>query len=231
MQELALYLTFPQLPIEEYSLRNTGNRGLEAFHSIFRGGTATLPITSANLSFQEFLTLMNKAVQISEAEHELQKIDGCTIVASKKKRKTCARDSGETASASYTTYKKPNSYEDFLKEIQDACVKGEEDAKSVISKLAPDMESVLKFKEKWDSPQLAVESSPTGLTIIKKSKDEIKVRTPIPHDQIIRAVLGPLDSTTLPNTVAANTAPELESAYANLITDLTVSDDDSLSTN
>ncbi len=46
---LTLYLLFPHLPIEEYSLRKTGNRGMEASHSIFRGGTATLPITSKNV--------------------------------------------------------------------------------------------------------------------------------------------------------------------------------------
>ena len=60
---LTLHLLFPHLPIEDYSLRNTGNRGIEAFHSIFRGGTATLPITSANLSFVP----MNKVIQISNA--------------------------------------------------------------------------------------------------------------------------------------------------------------------
>ena len=82
---LTLYLLFPDQSIEEYSLRNTGNRGLEAFHSIFRGGTAILPITSSNISFQEFLTLMNKVGQISEAEHEIKKIDGNPIVAPQKK--------------------------------------------------------------------------------------------------------------------------------------------------
>ena len=95
---LTLYLLFPDLPIEDYSIRNTGNRGLEAFHSIFRGGTATLPITSANLSFQEFLSLMNKVVQVSDAEHALKKIDGNSITASKKKKKTCARNSDDTKS-------------------------------------------------------------------------------------------------------------------------------------
>ena len=82
---LSLHLLFPHFPIEEYSLRNTGNWGLEAFHGILHGGTATLPITSANLSLQEFITLMNKAIQISDAEHELKEIDGNTIVPSKKK--------------------------------------------------------------------------------------------------------------------------------------------------
>jgi len=121
-------------------LRNTGNRGLEAFHSIFHDGMATLPITSTNLSFQEFLTLMNKVSQIRETEHELQKIDGNPIVAPKKKRKTCARDSNDKTSELYATYEKPECYNDILQEICKACVEREEDAKSIISILAPDME-------------------------------------------------------------------------------------------
>ena len=50
-------------------MRNTGNRGIEALHSIFRGGSCNLPITSPNLSFQEFLSKMNKVMQIKKSEH------------------------------------------------------------------------------------------------------------------------------------------------------------------
>lgn len=82
----ALFLCFPDLSIEEYSLQGTGNRGLEAIHGMFRGGTTSLPITSPNLSFAEFLVRMNKAVQIHAAEHDLKQIPGNTIVASRKKR-------------------------------------------------------------------------------------------------------------------------------------------------
>ena len=53
---LALFYAFPHLPLSEYSLRNTGNRGLEAIHGIFRGGSSCLPITCPNLSFREFLS-------------------------------------------------------------------------------------------------------------------------------------------------------------------------------
>ena len=60
LHQLALYLSFPEISMEDYFLRNTGNRGIEAIHSIFRGGTGVnLPITSANLSYQEFLSKMN----------------------------------------------------------------------------------------------------------------------------------------------------------------------------
>ena len=54
--QLGLYLTFPDIPLSGHSLRNTGNRGIEAIHGIFRGGSSSLPITSANLSFQQFQT-------------------------------------------------------------------------------------------------------------------------------------------------------------------------------
>ncbi len=84
--QLCLYLSFPDLPLSGYSLRNTGNRGIEAIHGIFRGGSSSLPITSANLSFQRFLSRMNKTLQVHE--HTLKHIEGNTIVASKKKRLT-----------------------------------------------------------------------------------------------------------------------------------------------
>lgn len=49
--QLALYYAFPHLDEKDYSMRNTGNRGLEAIHSIFRGGSSSLPITAPNLTF------------------------------------------------------------------------------------------------------------------------------------------------------------------------------------
>jgi len=33
-------------------MRNAGNRGIEAAHSILRGASPNFPITSANLTFQ-----------------------------------------------------------------------------------------------------------------------------------------------------------------------------------
>ena len=66
LHQLSLYLCFLSVTWKEYSLRNTGNRGIELIHGVFRGGTSSLPITSPNLSFQEFLSRMNKALQISK---------------------------------------------------------------------------------------------------------------------------------------------------------------------
>ena len=42
---LRMYLCFPNCHVSEFSLRHTGNRGLEAIHGMFRGGTSSLPIT------------------------------------------------------------------------------------------------------------------------------------------------------------------------------------------
>ena len=84
LHQLALYLAFPNLDTESYSLQNTGNRSTEDIHSIFRGGTANHPITSANLTFQEFLCRMNKVMQIKDAENALHKIPGNSLTNSKK---------------------------------------------------------------------------------------------------------------------------------------------------
>lgn len=40
--QLAIYWSFPHLSIKEYSMRSTGNRGIEAIHGMFRGGTTSL---------------------------------------------------------------------------------------------------------------------------------------------------------------------------------------------
>ena len=74
---LCLFLCFPSIPFTQYSLRNTGNRSLEALHGTFRGGTCSLPITSCNLSFRECLEKMNP------------------IIATKKKRSTFAVSASE----------------------------------------------------------------------------------------------------------------------------------------
>lgn len=56
IHQLTLFFALPHLdPSRDYAMRNTGNHGLEAIHSIFRGGLSSLPITAPNLSFQEFL--------------------------------------------------------------------------------------------------------------------------------------------------------------------------------
>ena len=51
LHQSALYMCFPNLSLKEYSMRNTGNCGIEAIHSILHGASPNLPITSANLTF------------------------------------------------------------------------------------------------------------------------------------------------------------------------------------
>ena len=83
LHQLVLYLSFPDLDINEHNLRNTGNRSIEALHSVLRGGTANLPIKSANLIYQDFLSRLNKVNQIKKAEHLLQTITGNYIGSTK----------------------------------------------------------------------------------------------------------------------------------------------------
>ena len=156
--QLALFLCFPDLLIEEFSLRGTGNRGLEAIHGMFRGGTTSLPITSPNLRFAEFLVSMNKAVQIHTAEHDLKQIPGNTIVASRKKRETCGHRSKSDTDNSllYQSYTKPSSFEQFLRELNDACSSGEQAAKEVIQDLAPDIANTLKKHHEWDVVEVSL---------------------------------------------------------------------------
>ena len=69
------------------------SRGIEAIHGTHRGGTTSLPSTSANLSFKEFLSWMNQTMQIHTSEHMLQQISGNPIVATctRKKKLTNAK--------------------------------------------------------------------------------------------------------------------------------------------
>ena len=73
--------------------------GIEVIHGMFRGRTTSLPITSPNLSFVEFLARTNKAAQIHCTE-QFHQIKGNTIVASKKKRQTSSAN--EQLCASYS---------------------------------------------------------------------------------------------------------------------------------
>ena len=161
---LCMYMCFPDSSLADYSLRHTGNRGLESIHGMFRGGTTSLPITSPNLSFREFLEKKNKAQQMHRAEHALKQIDGNSIVAAKKKRKTFALNSGEcNESSSIATYSFPATYADFQKAIEDACTMGDCDSKEVIKKLAPNMASMLKQEKKWDAPDVPLEDVPSEI--------------------------------------------------------------------
>lgn len=155
--QLALFRSFPQLPAQEYSIRNTRNRGIEAIHGMFHGGTTSLPITSPNLSFQQFLSRMNQALQIHTAEHSLKQIQGNPIVASKKKQLTNAIHSID--SSSQFSYTKRPSYSEFLTELDAACTEGDKLAKQTIEQLAPEMVKELRKHKEWEKPKLCIEAA------------------------------------------------------------------------
>ena len=218
--QLALFHSFPHLSTNEYSMRNTGNRGLEAIHGIFRGGASSLPITSPNLSFQEFLCRMNKQFQIHEAEHSLQKIDGNTITASKKKRVTSALHSKDKPSE--VSYVKPSSVDEFSKELVDATKEGDSDSKAKILELAPNIASTLQGVEEWDSPSIALESQEN---VCLKNTNSPSTNC-IDHDILIASILGPLPNSSLSNSsdLATTSLSEADTdeAFANLLTDIEV---------
>ena len=221
--QLTLYLCFPYLPITEYSLRNTGNRGLEAIHGMFRGGTTSLPITSPNLSFAEFLVRMNKAIQLHRAEHELKQIPGNSIVASKKKRQTNAHRSftDQDHSTKYTNYMKPSTFQQFLTELNIACNEGDEAAKSAIEELAPDIAVILKQHNEWDRPQTCL-NLPSDVNVVTDTERLQMPDTDTLVTQIISARLGP----TPQQDPVSNDQCDQEycHALANFITDIDISD-------
>ena len=193
---LCLCLCFPGLSLSDYNLRHTGNRSIEAIHGMFRGGTCSLPITSPNLSFREFLSKMNKAQQMQRAEHFLQGVEGNSIVAAKKKRKTFAKVSKETptssSSSSNQEYYLPPTYEKFSDELKDACKSGDSDSKKMIEKLVPQMAEVLKKGEQWEDPDVPLDDVPKNIQIVTSLKS---VNIEVNIDDIINKELSAMVST------------------------------------
>ena len=216
---LCMYICFPDCNLSEYSLRHTGNRGIEAIHGIFRGGTSSLPITSPNLSFREFLDKMNQAQQIKRAEHSLSQIEGSTIMASKKKRKTFAAKSREVSSESPSAYTLPGTYEAFKAELEEACRKGDEDSKKAIERLAPKMAATLKEKKKWENPDVPLDDVPPKLNVIT-SLSQVKPHASGFLATLIARELGPSPSPE--ETINRDSLQEEESnqALANMLVDI-----------
>ena len=205
---LCMYICFPSCDLSEYDLRHTGNRGLEAIHGMFRGGTTSLTNTSPNLSFREFLAKMNTAQQIQRAEHHLSQIDGSTIVASKKKRKTfAARTSEASSQQSRSSYSLPQTYVAFLAELEEACQKGDANSKKVIETLAPHMAATLKQEKQgmqWENPEVPLDDTPPGINIIT-SLNQVKPPRP---GFISATITRGLGEPTSVGTIAANSPQE-----------------------
>lgn len=120
---------------------------------------------------------MNSTSQIHTAEHNLKQIDGHSIVASRKKRQTSAKHSiCDTQSEEEYTF--PSTYEAFSEQLIDSCKKGDENSKLAISKLAPQMATVLKKVKEWDNPSLALSPPPSDLLLVKVLNQEITPWSP-----------------------------------------------------
>ena len=171
IHQLALFLSFADLDVKDYNLRRTGNRNIEAIHSIFRGGASNLPITSANLTFQEFLCRMNKVMQISDAENALKKIPGNSLQSSKKRRLTYATSANEPSPSIAIGYQKPKTYQEFLRELTLACKQGDNDSKQEMEKLVPHLVKHLKLTKQWDSPSHGLSTPDEALSLISSEQE------------------------------------------------------------
>ena len=208
---------------------------------MFRGGISSLPITSLNLSFREFLEKMNAAQQIKQAEHSLSHIKGNTIVASKKKRKTFANTSNEGSDQHTTSYCLPETYEEFVTELENACNEGDEDSKKAVERLAPHMATTLintQLKgqskgEQWETPSVPLDDVPTDIHIIKNLTQVKKLDSKF-LSSLVTKELGVLDEP--PNSISANDQScnsedlllehdsEHRQALANMLLDVAISD-------
>ena len=140
---------------------------------MFRGGTSSLPIMSPNRSFRQFLDKMNASQQIKRAEHSLSQIEGSTIMASKNKRKTFAI----TNSASQLSYTFPSTYEEFLTQLEEAILHGDDDSKCAIEQLAPQMASTLKLENVWEAPPVPFDEISHQISIVT-SLDQLPIVDP-----------------------------------------------------
>ena len=223
---LALFLCFPEKNFDEYFLRNTGNRNIEALHGTFRGGTSSLPITTPNYSFREFLEKMNQNLQINKAEHTLKKIPGNSIVSSKKKRKTFARDANEpNESSPVEDDRRAMTYEAFVKKLIDACNQGDDDSQKIIEKLVPGMADLLKKKKKWLSCNINAESICNSIEVVKSQKD-LENLPIISFEEIIKNELGPISQNEECQVASQSDEDNImtNQAYANLLLDVSASD-------
>ena len=170
---------------------------------------------------------MNKINQIREAEHNLKLIDGNSISSTKKKL-TNALDSTD-GSYQGPPYSKPSSYSAFLSDISTACSKGNDDSKTKIESLAPDMAALLKSKNEWENPKVGVEHSdvPAGLILQDLSSSTVgNWPSSSNHlDELIKAHLGEISSGNNIDVEASSEEGDISQALCNLITDLDVSED------
>lgn len=130
---------------------------------------------------------MNKQQQIQSAEHKLKKM-GNSIVSSKKKRKTSALSSNEYPSGIATDVNELlETYDLMIKELSDACDKGDSDSKLVVERLSPTMAEVLKCTKEWNSPDI-LENVITQLVV--DTSHEVTIPSDDIFTKLIEAELG-----------------------------------------
>lgn len=109
-------------------------------HGVFRGGTSFLPTTSTTS------VLLSSSMQICYTEHYLKDIEG-----NSKKWQMNALHSTMDSANKQASYFKPSAFQQFMKELNEACSLGDQDAKLA---LAPDMAKTWKKHKEWDKPEL-----------------------------------------------------------------------------
>ena len=102
---------------------------------------------------------MNQVNQVHTTEHNLKLVKGHSIVGSKKKRLTDAPCSSDKDGQGFNVYKRPATYSDFVQEL----IVANKVTKTLnkILGLAPLMEKKLTAVKEWDTPSLAMETTPS----------------------------------------------------------------------
>ena len=85
-------------------------------------------------------------MQIKQCDHSLQKITGNSIRNTKKKMMNYAATPYELA-VYEETYK---DFNQFMKDLREACVKGDTESKQLIEKHAPEMALALQKFDEWE---------------------------------------------------------------------------------
>ena len=129
----------------------------------------------------------------------------------------------------------PENYEQFCKELDDACREGDEDSKKAIAELAPAIEKSLKQIKQRDNPSIPISPPPSDiqcLTTLNSGEQSIPdAYTAEEIDSIITSILGPpTDTITDKSPDDKGKAPEVEQAYANYVTDVSYVNDSTSTT-
>ena len=109
-----------------------------------------------------------------QSEHSLQKITGHSIISTKKKLMTYAAASHESA-VYEEAYEKPSTFDQFMKDLREACLKGDTESKQLIEKHAPEMSLALQKLEEWDNPPLCISKRKNGVADLVCSENDLKV--------------------------------------------------------